>query len=115
MELEARVDLNTIQRENSRTGTSEWHLTNPALKREIEGYASLTSVNRGQQIAFFIHSQETSYTFTIYRMGWYGGAGARQVYGPVTLRGISQPMPLMDSQTGLVDCAWKDPYRLVIG
>jgi len=112
---EANGETNAIQRENARAGTSAWRLTSPALKREIEGYASLTSVIRGQEIAFYIHTQESSYSLTVYRMGWYGGAGARGVYGPVTLRGVSQPMPSMDPRTGLVECAWQDPYRLVVG
>ena len=47
MPLEAKGEINAIQRENARAGTSAWRLTSPALKREIEGYASLTSVIRG--------------------------------------------------------------------
>src|SRR5262249_42188129 len=112
---EARAETNPIQRENALPGTSEWQLTNPALHREIEGYASFTSVNRGQQIGFYVHTQERSYRLAIYRMGWYGGAGARLVHGPVDLRGTSQSMPSMDPQTGLVECTWRDPYLLDVG
>ena len=35
---------NPIQRENERSGTQDWRLSKPALSHEIEGYASLTSV-----------------------------------------------------------------------
>ena len=34
---------NPIQIENANPGTSGWQLSNPAVNREIEGYASLTS------------------------------------------------------------------------
>ena len=51
MPLEAKGEINAIQRENARAGTSAWRLTSPALKREIEGYASLTSVIRGQDVS----------------------------------------------------------------
>jgi hypothetical protein len=115
LEIEAWAETNPIQRENARPGTSEWRLTNPALHREIEGYASLTSVNRGHRIGFYVHTQDRSYKLAIYRMGWYGGVGARLVHGPVTLRGISQPMPSADPQTGLIECAWQDPYFIVVG
>ncbi|HSE58889.1 MAG TPA: N,N-dimethylformamidase beta subunit family domain-containing protein [Nitrospiraceae bacterium] len=115
MQVDVWAETNPVQRENARPGTTEWRLTNPALHREIEGYASLTSVNRGHPIKFYVHTQDRFYRLEIYRMGWYGGAGARLVHGPVTLRGISQPMPSMDPQTGLVECAWQDSYLLVAG
>jgi len=111
----ARSEINPIQRENARLGTFDWRVTNPALHREIEGYASLTSVHRSHQIRFYIHTQDSSYSLAIYRTGWYGGLGARLVHGPVALRGISQPMPSMDPQTGLVECVWRDPYLLLVG
>lgn len=115
MQTNVRAETNPVQQENARPGTAEWRLTNPALHHEIEGYASLTSVNRGYPINFYVHTQDSFYRLEIYRMGWYGGAGARLVHGPVTLPGISQPMPSMDAQTGLVECAWQDPYILVVG
>jgi len=115
MQAEARAETNPIQRENARPGTPGWRLTHPAMSHEIEGYASLTSVNRGHQIGLYVHTHDRSYRLAIYRMGWYGGVGARRVHGPVTLRGISQPMPSMDPQTGFIECAWQDPYLLAVG
>ncbi|MDF0666216.1 MAG: hypothetical protein P0119_09100 [Nitrospira sp.] len=115
IQAKARAETNPVQRENARPGTAEWRLTNPALHREIEGYASLTSVNRGHPIKFYVHTQDHSYRLEIYRMGWYGGTGGRLVHGPVTLPGVSQRMPSMDARTGLVECAWQNPYLLVVG
>src|SRR4051794_6252052 len=45
---------NPVQIENAKPGTTAWQLSNPAINREVEGYASLTSVNRGGQISFCI-------------------------------------------------------------
>lgn len=115
MQVEALAETNLVQRENARLGTAEWRLTKPALHREIEGYASLTSVDRGHSIKFYVHTQDRFYRLAVYRMGWYGGAGARLVHGPVALPGISQQMPSMDVRTGLVECAWQDSYTLEIG
>ena len=41
--------INPVQKENAKAGTRAWQLINPALNHEIEGYASLTSVNRGMR------------------------------------------------------------------
>ncbi|HEX2055734.1 MAG TPA: N,N-dimethylformamidase beta subunit family domain-containing protein, partial [Nitrospiraceae bacterium] len=107
--------LNEVQRENSRPGMWDWRLSKPAMNREIEGYASRTSINRGEPISLFVHTIEPSYRIEVYRMGWYGGAGARLVAGPIVREGTLQPMPVMDPRTGLVECAWRDPYVLRTG
>ena len=89
-------------------------LTNPATAREIEGYASLTSVNRGGQIQFFVNTGESSYRLEIFRLGWYGGAGGRRLTSAVTRTGRRQVTPAPDPVTGLVDCNWVDPYTVTV-
>ncbi len=64
---------NPIQIENQNPGTSSWLLTNVANNNEIEGYASLTSVNAGDPIDFYVNTIDPQYTLTIYRLGYYGG------------------------------------------
>jgi hypothetical protein len=100
--------------ENLKPGTTDWQLTNPATKREIEGYASLTSVNRGEEIKLFVNTKEPNYTIEIYRMGWYGGAGGRQVSPLITRKTVRQPLPIINEATGLIECNWKNPYVLRI-
>lgn len=104
---------NLIQLENLRPGTTDWQLTQPAEYGEIEGYASLTSVNRGDPISLFVNTAEPFYVIDIYRMGWYGGAGARLVRGGITRKGTRQPIPSPDPMTGLIECNWTDPYVLI--
>jgi fibronectin type 3 domain-containing protein len=99
---------NVTRLENAKSGTTAWELSNPAWQGEIEGYASLTSVNRGGSISLFVSTSAPSYTVDVYRIGWYGGAGGRQVYGPVTRTGLLQPTPTIEA-TGLVDCSWTNP------
>src|SRR5262249_1819646 len=74
---------NPIQIENQNTGTTGWIITNTANNHEIEGYASLTSVNAGGQLSFFVNTIDPQYTLTLYRLGYYGGAGGRQMTQPV--------------------------------
>src|SRR5947207_135231 len=68
--IAAQAQTSTIVAENAKPGTSTWKLTKPALNRQIEGYASLTSVGRGGTIQFFVNTAESSYTMDVYRMGW---------------------------------------------
>jgi hypothetical protein len=82
---------NPIQLENAKAGTTSWQLSNPAVNHEIEGYASRTSLNRGEQISFFVNTAAASYTLEVFRVGWYGGAGGRSVHGPITRSGRVQP------------------------
>ncbi|BAZ13038.1 Ig domain protein group 1 domain protein [Calothrix sp. NIES-4071] len=105
---------NPIQIENIKPGTSDWQLTKPAINHEIEGYASLTSVNRGDQIKLFVKTKDPGYTIELYRMGWYGGKGGRQVAPAVFRKAVKQSEPIIDEATGLIECDWKDPYVLKI-
>ena len=104
---------NPVVVENRRPSAADWHLTNPARKREIEGYASATSVNRGELISLFVNTSSPNFSVEVFRMGWYQGIGARRVYGPITLAGTAQTMPIMDAATGLMDCAWIKPFALM--
>ncbi|MFL6695152.1 MAG: N,N-dimethylformamidase beta subunit family domain-containing protein, partial [Ramlibacter sp.] len=104
---------NVIQQENAKPGDGDWGLTALSDTPTVEGYASATSVNRGDTIRFFVSSDAPKYRMTIYRMGWYGGAGARKMMS-VTLNGSKQPMPAPDPRTGLIEANWPESYRLTI-
>jgi hypothetical protein len=45
----------------------------------IQGFADPISVDNGSTVAFKINSKERPYTLDIYRLGYYGGNGARRV------------------------------------
>jgi hypothetical protein len=105
---------NYIQVENAKPGTSDWKITRPGYASGvIEGYASLTSVNRGGRIQFFVNTTEPSYTMDFFRMGYYGGLGGRRVIPTITRTGKVQPACPMDS-LGMVECNWTDPYVLAV-
>jgi PKD repeat protein len=106
---------NPIQVENANPGTTDWQITNYALNHEIEGYASLTSVNRGGQIQLFVNTADRNFTIEIFRTGWYGGMGGRRITSPVQLSGTAQPScPTTDQATGLIECNWTNPYVLQV-
>ncbi len=83
----------------------------PAIMR-LKDMPLHTSVNRGNQISFFVNTTDPSYTIEIFRMGWYGGLGGRRMTTAVTRTGIQQVVPAPDPVTGLVDCNWTSPYTI---
>ncbi|SDL40118.1 N,N-dimethylformamidase beta subunit family domain-containing protein [Kriegella aquimaris] len=98
--------------DNERPGTASWKLNHPATNREIEGYASHTSINKGEFINLFVNTAAEKFSLEVFRMGWYNGLGGRSITEPVTLPGMVQKNTLPDTHTGLIECDWKNPYKL---
>ena len=68
--------------------------------------APLNRVNKGDSIDFRVNTPASSWHLDIYRMGYYGGAGARLIatIAPSAALPQNQPSCLSDSGTGLLDC-----------
>ena len=123
---------NQIVTENRLAGNpdTEWDITSGSTT--IEGFATDISVNHGKTVSFKINTS-SSYQINIYRLGYYGGKGARKVassvapVAPVTpvtiLRNPSpQSAPLTTANTGLIDAGnwsvsatWAVPANAVSG
>jgi hypothetical protein len=93
--------------ENSKPGNppSEWDVAGSGSST-IQGYATDISVDQGETVHFKVSTPATAYRLDIYRMGYYGGAGARKVatVTPSAPLPQSQPSCLFDSATRLTDC-----------
>lgn len=115
--------------ENSKPGSpsSEWDVAGSG-SASIQGFSTDMSVNRGSTVGFKISSpQSSSFRLDIYRLGYYGGAGARKIAGIVPsdaarAAATQQPACLRRASTGLVDCGnwkqtahWKVPSDAVSG
>ena len=99
---------NPIVVENAKPGNppSQWDVSGSG-DPSIQGFATDISVNRGQTIRFKIKTNATNYRLDIYRLGYYGGSGARLVAGnvlPTASLPQNQPNPITNSSTGLIDC-----------
>lgn len=109
----ARRDPGLIARENALPGTRDWMLTStridPATRYRcpwIEGYCSHNSVRAGGTISFFVSTNPASdFTLDLYRMGYYGGAGARHMRSLGPFQGVAQPEPPIGFKR-LRDCRW---------
>ncbi|WP_244443083.1 DUF4082 domain-containing protein [Bradyrhizobium sp. Ai1a-2] len=100
----AAASTNPIVLENQKQGNpeSEWGIDG-AGSSNIEGFATDISINRGNRIDFKINTNSSNYRIDIYRLGYYGGMGARKV-ATIQHTGVqNQPAPLRDASTGLVD------------
>ena len=119
---------NPIAAENALPGTSEWLITNVATETdwgnlpvpgattssnaEVEGYASATSVNAGESIRFHVNTTGSSVQLRFFRLGWYGGLGAREITQAVVIPGAVQPPCAHEPTTHRIDCDWSTSHTL---
>jgi hypothetical protein len=106
--------LNPVQLENMRRGTAAWAVTMPAKAGEIEAYASATTAVAGQRVHFYVSTTAGSYVASVYRMGWYGGLGARLVANVKSHPGHRFSAPRPNSHTGLIVPRWPAAFDLTI-
>jgi len=109
---------NPIACENSKTGnpSSEWDILG-AGDPTIQGFATEISVNKGETVRFKVDTNATAYRLDIYRMGYYGGLGARKIATvlPSATLPQNQPPCLNESSTGLIDCGnWAQSASWVV-
>src|SRR5436190_13964005 len=105
--LDVQAQSNPISIENAQTGDTDWGLAAVgAGDPTIQGFATNISIDRGETVDFKVNTPSTNYKLDIYRLGYYGGTGARKVatvLPPVALP-QTQPACLAHTPTGLVDC-----------
>ncbi|MFO0724111.1 MAG: DUF6605 domain-containing protein [Myxococcota bacterium] len=106
----ARGTSDFIAKENARAGDPGWVITQ-AADREIEGYASSTSVGQGQTLELFVSTPAPRFRLEIFRMGWYGGAGARRVASSEHPGGLQIAVE-RDPDSGLLEAQWSPSVHL---
>jgi methionine-rich copper-binding protein CopC len=108
--------------ENSKPGSpsSEWDIAGSG-DDTVQGFATDMSVNKGETVRFKVKAT-SAYRVDIYRMGYYGGNGARKIHTVASVASQAQPDCLEDTVTGLVDCgnwaestSWAVPSTAVSG
>ena len=98
---------NPIVAENCRPGSprSEWDVTGVG-DPNIQGFATAISVNQGGTVDFKVTTTAPSFRIDVYRLGYYGGQGARKVATiPATsTTATNQQACQNQASTGLIDC-----------
>jgi hypothetical protein len=103
---------NPIVAENCQPGTTDWSVETIG---GIEGYASATSVNKGESLTFFVNTSAPRFDLYIYRSGYYDGMGGRLIQAVPDLEGRAQPACYYEFDTGLTSCGqWTPSYELTI-
>jgi hypothetical protein len=116
---------NQIVVENCLPGSpaSQWDVTGSG-DASIQGFATDFSLNPGATEHFKIATDASAYTIDIYRIGFYGGDGARFITSIAPSASLPQTQPpcLNDAATGLIDCgnwtesaSWNVPATAVSG
>jgi hypothetical protein len=106
------VAANAIACENSKPGnpSGEWDIVGSG-DANIQGFTTEISVNRGETVRFKVDTNSNNYRLDIYRLGYYGGSGARLIttVQPSATLPQAQPQCLTQPSTGLVDCgSWAE-------
>ena len=120
-DAEARVRRNALQKENKKQGTRDWQLTytkvDPATRFRcpwIEGYCSQASVKAGESLDIMVSTNPAvPFEIDIYRMGYYGGTGARHMLHVGPLEGSTQSDPPV-GENRLRECTWEVAHSLTI-
>ena len=110
-----------IWRENQKAGNWGW-IASAAPNGAIEGYGSQLSVVAGQTVELHVRTDPAApYRVAVYRLGWYGGAGARLVSCEPSCpgkrqgknrRGRARPTPPMNPTTGELAASWPVTDRI---
>jgi methionine-rich copper-binding protein CopC len=119
---------NPIVCENSKPGSPKTDWFSPNAYGDIKGFTTKESVQAGDTLQFKVQSK-VPYHIEIYRLGWYGGNGAREI-STAAQAAVTYPANFTSSpascttkaSTGLVDCGnwpvtanWTVPSDAVSG
>jgi sugar lactone lactonase YvrE len=104
---------NAVEAENRLAGDPTW----PVFISEgpkLTAYADRVSVRAGQSVGMKVSSDQTAQVmWTLYRLGWYGGAGARSLASGIASAG-PQPACTFTASTQLVQCPWGTSFSVPI-
>lgn len=109
---------NPVVVENRKPGTTDWQLEKVELdgkrSRTIEGFCSATSVRAGRELTVYVSTDPpSSYRVDLYRMGYYGGKGARHVRSLGPFEGVAQPTPA-PGKNQVRECRWEPGFSITI-
>lgn len=96
------VTANWVIAENRRPGSTAWVIG--ATRGTIAGFADQTSAQVGDTVTLYVTTNAPAFTVQAYRMGYYGGDGARLVWTSPPVTGVDQPACPVQPVTNMVSC-----------
>jgi hypothetical protein len=103
----------SIAAENRARGTGAWRLPGPSrdvgglAHGAVIGYVAAPTVSPGQVQRIYVSAPGSRHVrISVFRIGWYGGTGGREVLRSDSLRVVHQPPCRHSFRTGLTECRW---------
>ncbi len=116
----AESGSNPIVVENQKPGATDWQLTRVRVDGSnyrstwIEGYCSKQSVLAGESIDIMVSTNPPrQFEIEVFRMGYYGGRGARLMTKLGPFQGETQPTPT-PGEKNIHECRWTPATQLKI-
>jgi hypothetical protein len=110
---EAHRTADWIQRENEQPGTTDWVIPDdPKMWDKIRGYASTTSIDRGEEFSLYVTTAAPTWKVDAYRMGYYQGNGARLIWSSAELPGVTQARATVDAKTHMAEARWEPSLQV---
>lgn len=105
---------NRIVAENEKPGNPEWVIEDGDLRpRPIEGFTDRVSGQQGESVQLFATTEAETFEVVAYRLGYYQGVGAREVWTSGPQPGVAQPECATHPDTRMVDCSNWSPSMTV--
>jgi NHL repeat len=104
-----------IAAENALPGEPGLRSGRQSFAHEIEAYADRVSARAGESVG--VHASVDAahvVSWALYRVGWYGGAGARRVSSGAPVRVSPQPACPPRPGDALVQCTWATAFQVAI-
>jgi len=105
----------SVAQENGHRGTDAWRLPGGHSRGHIDAYVSAQDALPGSVQRIYVRAPRArTVTMRIFRMGWYGGAGGREILTTAPLAVSRQPPCAHDQRTGLTECRWHPTLSLTL-
>ncbi|HEY2698348.1 MAG TPA: N,N-dimethylformamidase beta subunit family domain-containing protein [Pseudonocardiaceae bacterium] len=98
------VTANWVVDENKKPGSPAWRIGDTPKTGAIEGFANQVYASAGQSVKLYVNSTAPKFTVDAYRIGYYGGVGARLVWSSKQLTGRAQPPCPLTAGVNMVSC-----------
>ena len=103
----APADGLDVAAENALPGTPGWRARPSTSPQAPSGYLDHDAVAPGEPVVLRASSRTGAVRVRVYRVGWYGGAGARLVLDRRDVDVLAQPAPTELEPTGAVTAPWR--------
>ena len=109
------VSANWVVAENKKPGNPGWRISDAPKTGGIAGFADQVYAQQGLPVTLYVSTTAPKFRVDAYRMGYYGGAGARLVWSSAELTGKAQPACPLTPGVNMVACDnWTASLRVPV-